>query len=121
MELVLYFITEFCWEGTSRWQVLLSCWASAVPYKALPGNANECAEVSEPLPTPAPHPTLQGTHRTEGDGAHLGTAAAVHGSTVFMGGSRHGKGIWGPGELVYPWHHTPVHSGQHPGSTGGTH
>lgn len=54
-------------------------------------------------------------HHIEGDGTCLVTAAAVHGSTVFMGGSRCGEGIWGPDELVYPWDHTPVHSRQHQG------
>lgn len=51
---------QFCWEHISRWQVLLICWVSAIPYlKALPGN--KCAEVSEPLPTSAPHHTLRGS------------------------------------------------------------
>lgn len=59
-------------------------------------------------PRQPPHHTLRSIQRAEGDGTCLGIAAAVHGSTVFMGGSRHGKGIWGPGELVCPWDHTPV-------------
>lgn len=120
--------------------MLLRFWASTVPYlEALLGNANKCVEVSEPCsPQQQPadlsciaHSQLHITHsRVFVEQKVMAPVraellqqrccsrdAAVHGPTMFTGGNRHGRGIWGPGELVYPWDHTPVHTRQRCGGT----
>jgi len=99
--LCLILSLQFCWDCISRWQVLLSCWASTIPYlEALLGNANKCVEVSESFSLrqqPADLSTIACSQlhicSMEADGTPSCRAAAVHGSAMFTGGNRHGKGI----------------------------